>query len=268
MKRGLIFERNSMANPYYSQGLPRIYAQLATNLVGLYDFSERTGFSVYNMAQNAFRGTIYPGATGNTQDQMWSNGSPGGIDTDGINDYVDFGDLIKTYCDYNKAFTFELWTTTGAYGTVGHCFNQLRQIGGTNGIYIQVYDYAAADKNCIFAMFQTGYTVGALRSPNPKTGITAASGVHHYVFTYSGASPYNGTCMEIYVDGAKPAGYTTGVYTNMSGTVWSGTIPVTQFGALDGTYNKQDTNKLAIYNRVITDLEALTLYNYEKQFIR
>ena len=40
MKRGLIFERNSMVNPYYSQGLPRIYAQLAPNCVGLYDFSE------------------------------------------------------------------------------------------------------------------------------------------------------------------------------------------------------------------------------------
>lgn len=264
MKRGLIFERNSMANAYYAQGLPRIYAQLAPNLKGLYDFSERTGTKAYNLMQNLFHGTLASGGTGAnaTEQNMWDNAKPGGINTDATNDNVGFGDLLYTYADWNKPYTIEFWMIPATSGNL-YVLTQRGDNSTGKGLYVQCRD------NPIIYMYITPGSKGFFRYANPAF---APGNVNysHYFITYTGASPYNHTCALIYCNGVAAAGYTSSAYTALDASIYTGTRANTYLGySPNGNfYTNVNCSKLAIYDRVLTASEILTLYNYEKQFMR
>jgi hypothetical protein len=252
-----------MGNVYYAQGLPRIYAQLAPNLKALYDMSEGTGTKVYNMVQNTFHGTLNAGASGNTLEQMWGNGNPGGVDFDAVNDRILFGDLFYTYVDYNKNWSWESWylwdSSTYEWGP------GQTKVAASQGIWSQYYNNSGFYRPTIY-MYQGGgkdhYCYG--------TGTVPVTQPAHIVITYAN-SARNATDIKIYINGVEPT-YTRNSVTAMNGSIYLGYTRVeTEIcGAYGSGYAPGGGKhmKFALYDKTLNSTEVTTLFNIERQFVR
>ena len=100
---------------------------------------KRTGNKAYNLAQDAYHGTLYNGGTGSntTNQQMWDNNSPGGINTDATNDNAGFGDLFYTYAEWNKPYSIEFWIIPATSGNV-YVLTQRGDNTSGKGLYVQL----------------------------------------------------------------------------------------------------------------------------------
>ena len=277
LKRGLIFPRSGMGNVYYAQGLPRIYAQLAPNLKELYDFSERTGPSCYDLAgtQTATPTTAAASGDNTSVAAMWANSNAGGIDCDGTNDYITIYKALQAWVDIDKAHTMEAWIRydanpnpygiimgdgvacpSGKYNILN--WRTLYVAAGTFKIEYVWYRYNGSEDYINFA-----------RSTNTTAYTTGMP--YHIVITHNGTVTTAG--MASYINGAADA-LTSVINETTAASVWHASY----MGAMDMALMGQKSNasyctngeiyKWAIYDKALSATEVATLYNYEKMFMR
>jgi hypothetical protein len=175
------------------------------------------------------------------QELDWIPGAGIGWVFDGINDYIDFGDVNGR--ERNQPFTWSYWGDTAA--TTG-----LTKYGVPAGRGIEFFNQTGV----IFQLYMADGTAAAdlqVRSTTPPT-----SGGHHYAVTYDGSSAASG--VKLYIDGAPVAMTTVGA--SVSNSVVT-TAPL-QIGAENGTaFVAGRMSHVAQWNAVLTDAQVAEVYN-------
>lgn len=281
IKRGLIYPRNSMVNPYTAQGLPAIYKELSNSLEILIDNRARTGGTTYDLCGNQNGVLIYGDSSGSNDaaEQMWSNAEAGGIDCDGTNDAVNIGKYLQIFVDYNKAWTFEIWMQFDSYSAAANY-----QIAGIAKTYGAGWEEVRLLR-IISGKPQYGMVVGVTLTPLAFDGYycatssaqTFTTGVkYHMVVTYDGSNTYQG--YSFYKDSVKPSQGLLGTenYGAINQTMWqSGRLADMDTYVMARNANDSvnlpvngQVFKIAMYSTNLSQLQITRLYNYESRFIR
>lgn len=277
MKRGLIFPREMMQNPFTAQGLPAIYKELAPNLMALFDFDERTGLYTRNKSGVLIEGLLTPDVSGdNTSEQdMWDNGRPGGVNFDGVNDMI-FSDEAnwKTWLDNGKPHTMRIWSIIDDYSNGGEFYGTHWRTGTASSSNESV----SLNINGTYGLEWIIYGGTGSRKyidANPYWFPTA--GVMYCItVTYDGTQSSSG--VNLYIDGTA---LTRSVRLWETGTddIWDNCTGFA-IGAKWGTGGYQSYTNAPIgtlggtifcvqgYDIDITAAQELKLYNFEKQFLR
>lgn len=268
ISEGIIF--NSIVDPYLQPGLPSAYNALDSNLIQLYDYrGSGVDSNILDLiaANNA---AAYAGA-GSIAD-MWSNGGIGGIKTDGVDDRIDLDtSFIHANCDYNKAFSAELWVKPEdgkANMMQTALYNDALNVND-NAFTMQI-DLRTATKLIKFGLMYSN-SVNA-RVDADVTGLIELTDFNHIVFTFDGSGDYTG--MKIGLNGSllttTPVGTTT-----LTSSVWRAGLLATlsltdavQHSSAGYLFPSEMTfKKRALYSSVVTGSQMASIYNFENPLI-
>lgn len=274
-KSGLILPRSSMVNPYTAQGLPAVYGRIAKNVRLFFDYSEGTGSKIYSKAGGGFFGTLDAGGGGNSIEQMWSNGRPGALDFDGATDQINLNDKAATNFlhgaenvnSFQSTVIFWVKLDNPDGNNLWVLFDTNGGTGNRPGAAMWVDDRSSLSRNRTVA-----YIIGA-RAGQQIINIVGTNNCYpddtkYHMIAVTHDQALANTNMKLYIDAvyinsANKSAFTpntsastdfchigTGAYTSAYGWM-SGAIASSVFldAALDA-----DT--------------LLTMYNYERQFLR
>lgn len=285
MKRGLIIPRASFVNPYTSQGLPKVYADLAPNLLRLWDFHEMTGQPIKDLCGSGDEMALRYGNTANgvldpDYNLAWANGGVGGMYVDGVDQFVGTGTplLYNMGIDYGSPFSIEAWVLWNDVGPHWIMYQYTRSSTAYySGLRIGI-DTANDWVNIIMVQYLYGATYSGAKWANGVTGtLGLAKGVpYHIVTTYE---PNVGTYADfkLYLNGVSKTlshgGSAAG--SPLDGSIWTYTVESYCYGRSGystktaSTYFRASTQyKHAIYDKALSEAEAAALYNYERQFMQ
>jgi hypothetical protein len=256
-----------MVNPYTAQGLPRIYAELAPYLKYQLTMHERTGGSVYDQSGNGYNASVQAGGSGNSIAQMWSNGEPGALDFEGVNDHLNAGTGIKTWLDNGKTWSIEAWMDMAAFTNTQALIGIQRYISGTTYHYMIIY-FSAGRAELYFS--NAASTIKYVRANLPASVV--ANKPFHIAWTYDGSATASG--FSLYVNGSavsltvvNNSSFTNTLYTSLTDSLYimaeliQDTSGIQYF--VDGRLYY-----FAGYNKVLTASQILNKVNVERKFIK
>ena len=264
-KSGLILPRSSMVNPYTAQGLPAIYGQLSPNLQMMIDMRERTGDKLYDISGNGYNYPIVAGGSGNTLAQMWSNGEPGGLDFDGVNDYLNAGTGLKTWWDNGKTWSIEAWLTMSAFTAIQSIIGIQNYTGGQ---YYYMMLYIASGR--FEAYLSSASTIKYRRANLPASVV--ANKPFHLVCKYNGSADSTGIKLDIngvYIDltTVTNGSSTSTFWTNLPGDVCIMSERVVNTSSIQYCFDGR-LNFFAGYDKTLSTPESLAKYNADKSFMQ
>jgi len=215
---------------------------LSRGLVGQWMFNEGAGSRAYDISGKGNHGTLTNMAP-NTQGSGWGGSKfGGGLEFDGVNDYVDCGNdaSLRNHASMTVSFWMNYnFTTDFQYGIISH-FNG-NNVGNENRIGIDYYDR-------IIVWYQMGGSGGNIFTPLFGTVV---DGVWHHVTVVL----TNGF-QQIYINGV-PSGDTGTIVANLDG----GTQPL-YIGDTWGLDNFNGSiDSVRFYNRALSAAEAKQLYH-------
>jgi len=213
-----------------------------TNLVGYWPFNETSGTNAPDLSGNGNDGTLV-----NMEDADWVDGVVGKcLGFNGINEYVNFGDVLDVTTDFTIVFWFKAGATGAAQGLI------------TKGEHANSSAWGcelAASGQLVFG--GRNYSSGSLGITRAAiTSETFSSGVFYNVaFTYNGGSENKGN---IYVNGVKQALSQELVYT-LRGNSYPLRIAIYSDGSkpFNGLIDE-----VRIYDTALTASEIKALYLY------
>lgn len=274
-KSGLILPRSSMVNPYTAQGLPSVYGRIAKNVRLFFDYSEGTGSKIYSKAGGGFFGTLNAGGGGNSIEQMWSNGRPGALDFDGATDQINLNDKAATNFlhgaenvnSFQSTVIFWVKLDNPDGNNLWVLFDTNGGTGNRPGAAMWVDDRSSISRNRTVA-----YIIGA-RSNQEIINILGPNDCYpddtkYHMIAVTHDQALANTNMKLYIDAVHINSSNKSAFTpNTSASTdfcHIGTAAyTTAYGWMSG----------AIASSVFLDaaLDAdtlLTMYNYERQFLR
>ena len=181
----------------------------------------------------------------------------GGMELDGVDQWIDFADEDFAKFDRTDSFTIEFWIDK----PTGSVFDILCGREGTTNSY---RGWKVLYRNSPLGSLGFAVTNGATtNAAQIRTTNTYNDGIHHHVVTYDGSSLVSG--IHIYTDGVEDTLVT--LRDDLSASIIAigvGARFVIGRRYNEGTnYTQGGLKKLVIYPKELTQAEAL--YNYETQ---
>ena len=247
-------------NYYTATLLPSVYDDVSSNIKLLYDFGKGGGSTdVSDKSNNSNTGTIVCGVTGDNTSiaNMWANGGAGGLNLDGINDYVQLTgtDIFGT----QTQGTIEMWVDIETLG-LGHQIFFCQ--GKTTTNVDQLYVYLETDNDLVFVVRLTD---GTYHTKAMNTKITEI-GLYHIVIANTGSD------IEFYLNAIN----ISSTYGSGDSLKWFDDISGGDFTVLGGyVYDNAVTShmfngtffKFAVYDIALTQDQITKIFNYERLFL-
>jgi hypothetical protein len=204
------------------------------SILGIWLFDEGEGDVAEDSSENGFDGTIAGGAA-------FVDGKFGdAIELDGSNDYVDFGndERLKP-----QEFTVVVWFSTEKLAAYGHIFQSGHDWDDMAGIVVRVNQTS---------QFSCGVTQGAGNTVSWVTGPAVEADTW-----YHGAVTFDGTSINLYLDGVKVAtgGGTQVFYDDRS--VRIGSHPDQLVSLFQGVIDEA-----AYFNEALEEKDILNIMNF------
>jgi hypothetical protein len=253
----------SNINTYYSIYTPIITNGLVLNL----DASSKnpgTGSTWSDMSASGYNGTLVNGP-------IFATANDGSISFDGVNDYINFGDVLDMG---TKSYTINVWVKLNSGGA--HTFVSKARAAQQNFRFaVGTYDY----KISAFMQGNSSFNnagVGVDINPYGSTTLTTNTWyMMTYVFDRSSR-------LSLYLNGVKET--ITGSYPDLSSAVGANADVISQWNGLDfqsdnpfriGSYTGSDNStpinmtngnigSVQIYNRVLSQEEITQNFNTTK----
>ncbi len=273
--KGIVFADH--ANPYDNSGLPSAYKDLKPNLKLLYDFHTGSGNVIKDLTGKTGNAIINDGAGGSEIPAMWSNGEPGAILWDGVNDYANMTNgvtdraYLQSFIDYNKPFSVELFIKNTVVDWIGY-------ILGFYSLGSSVFDDAVFSCH-----YWSGDLVlqlvcrfdGTSRTMRLEAGKTIDLNTeNHLIFCYGGNPDTSDSSLDrIYHNGVSLSLTKSNLGTSdLNASLYQhATIAAMDwyFANANGStsYVGGYSRLFALYDRVITTSEAAIMYNVLKKQI-
>lgn len=220
---------------------------LTKGLVGYWKFNDGSGTSATDSSGNANTGTLTNGPT-------WTFGKVnGGVDFDGIDDFMTLADPVSGILDFGASqdFTLSGWFNRDTFTTDDTILAKRNGIVDTDDGYI-VYIDDATDK----LTFEVSENSGTDEYQVESVSTFTTAGWHHFSVVWDDDSTAN---TEIYIDGKKDNGTDTGTITNLDSLT---NALAYRIGAESDNNNPFDgsLDEIRVYNRALTVDEVLRLY--------
>lgn len=224
-------------------------AQVTSGLTGYWRFDEGSGTTAADDVGGA-TGSLMNGATWTSSGKVGS-----ALVLDGVNDYVDAGDIAAA--ENTTAMTFSAWvyqTSASANRAIAAKWNFQ-----TQGSWAFQTDNTVTSKLKVFlpATLTDG---GGNAQAYTNSGAWTSGAWHHAAFVFDGTKTGNASRLKIYIDGVEQT-------LTFGGTVPSrilnSTAPL-RFGMFGGTLTRYWNGRLddvRIYNRALSASEIDALYN-------
>jgi len=206
--------------------------QRSTGLVGHWKFNEKSGITANDSSRYRNTGTLIGGP-------IWSDK---GIKFDGVDDYVDAGNAASL--NITNAITVSTWVkpkmSAGLFQHIVSKFGDTNQ----NGYLLQ---YQASDQKIYFVLRNIAvYNVG--------TNSAVSENWYHVV------GVFDGTNLNIYLNGIKQAATTTGSIGNHSAIP----LKIGMMGESNINPFNGSINEVRIYNRALSAAEIKRNYEATK----
>lgn len=170
------------------------------------------------------------------------------ITFDGVNDYIDMGDVATFQKDYTDAFSISCWAKTVATASVNTLVGKMDSSGGQPG-YLMFLNASGQFE----AVLRNTAATNSLRV---RTNVSRLNdgGWHHFAMTFDGSSS-----LLLYVDGVLKA--TTTVYNTLSASILASGKSL-QVGAYDGSTAPFAGNidEVAFFSDDLSAAEVLSIF--------
>lgn len=199
--------------------------------------------------------TIY--ADSGNYTQIWDNRNtiftPGAVlnlystNFDGVNDYVDFGDIHNF--TYAQAFSFSIWINVNNLASSRYIVSQMDATAPVTGWRMLIDTTGKIET-------QLRSTVGTYGFNTFDTVLSAATW-YHIVWTYNGGSNVNG--QKLYINGALDTHIPASQV--LSGGGWGTSVSMTLGQSLSTGYFSGMMDEFAFYNKELSATEISEIYN-------
>lgn len=148
-----------------------------------------SGTSITDLSGNGVVGTLTNGPTFNSTEAL------GTITLDGLNDYIDFGNVSVANFDYNDAFSYEIWLRT-TVNTTAYIMGKNESSGNYRGVEVTYRGNTEVGK--------IGFLIRNTNSFSNRIFVSTVNNTyndnnwHHIVGTYDGSGTASG--MNIIID--------------------------------------------------------------------
>ncbi len=212
----------------------------ASGLLAHWKFDEGTGTTVSDSSGNGLTGNLINGPT-------WTTGKFGGaVKLDGVNDYVDFGDVLN---GMSLPFSFSAWFK------ISNVNITLVHSEAVASPYAGLWIHLNAN-----GIVSVSYGQGSGTGPGARrTKVTGSSVFQYGTWQHLTAVVRGPTDMSIYVNGTDVGGTYTGSGNNFA-TI-SESFHLCRYGA-DENYLDGEIDDVRVYDRALSEQEVKNLMNF------
>ncbi|MCF7865652.1 MAG: LamG domain-containing protein [Candidatus Pacebacteria bacterium] len=220
-------------------------------LVGYWSMNDATSTKATDFSGNGNTGTLTNMAAPATATSGWGNGKlGGGLNFDGINDYVDAGNITALHGKTGVTYSAWIYRTGGVrYDAI------ISKFDNANGIDMLLAGDLASVDDIVVRVSTNGGTGYGYTSNN----IITANVWHYVVMVYDGTQTGDANRLKLYVDNVQQSlNFSAGVAAvtpTVSSNVYIGYYPNT------GNIFSGKIDEVRIYNRALSATEVTSLYN-------